>query len=116
MQLPREVLEAEYLPLPVAALVAYYKVTDLRRQLPQEHIGETVRAMAVALSTVATIYGPGVDGKERCALTDAELDELLFRPHGGAMRPALDHLSIRKADMQRGIEALKASGGLANYT
>src|SRR5262245_35326097 len=102
MQLPREVLEAEYLPLPIAALVAYYRITDIRRQLPQDHIGETVRAMAIALSTVATIYGPAEDGKERCPLTDSEIDELLFRPLGSAVRPELDHLSIRAADMQHG--------------
>ena len=111
MQLDRDVLDAEYLPLPIAALVAYYRITDVRRQVPQNQIGETVRAMAVALSTVATIYGPAEAGKERSALTDSELDELLFRPLGSAARPALDHLCIRKADMQRGIEALKASRG-----
>ena len=64
------------LALPYTALVAYYRITDIRRQVPQNQIGETVRAMAVALSTVATIYGPAVDGKERCALTDSELDRL----------------------------------------
>jgi len=44
----------EYLPLPIAALVAYYKITDIRRRVPQDHIGDTIHAMAVALSTAAS--------------------------------------------------------------
>ena len=65
MEPAREVLEAEYLPLPIAALVAYYRITDIRRQVPQNQIGETVRVMAVALSTVATIYGPTCSAASR---------------------------------------------------
>ncbi|HEY1289570.1 MAG TPA: hypothetical protein VGF58_14680 [Burkholderiales bacterium] len=111
MELPPELLEAEYLPLPIAALVAYYKVTDIRRRVPQDHIGETIHAMAVALSAVAPIYGPGDGEEKRCPLSAREVDELLLKPAAPAALPALDSLSIRKADMQRGIETLKASGG-----
>ena len=111
MELPRELLEAEYLPLPIAALVAYYKVTDVRRRVPQDHLGETIHAMAVALSTVAPIYGPATDGKVGPRLTSSEVDALLLRPSGAAAQARLDELRIRKADMQRGIRALKASAG-----
>ena len=110
MELPPELLEAEYLPLPIAALVAYYKVTEVRRRLPQDHIGETVHTMAIALSTVAPIYGPAADGQAGSRLTASQLDELLLRPSQMA-RSSLDHLRIRRADMQRGIEALKANRG-----
>jgi hypothetical protein len=109
MELPRELLEAEYLPLPIAALVAYYKVTDIRRRIPQDHIGETIHAMAAALSTVAPIYGPAIDGKAGARLTASEVDQLLLRAPGAAAQSRLDDLRIRKADMQRGIEALRAS-------
>src|ERR1041384_1599108 len=111
MELPQRLLEAEYLPLPIAALVAYYKITDIRRRVPQDHIGETIHAMAVALSTVAPIYGPATDGKVGARLTATEVDELLLRPSRAAAQSRLDDLRSRKADMQRGIEALKASAG-----
>jgi|SRR5262249_4936814 len=111
MELPQELLEAEYLPLPIAALVAYYKVTDIRRRVPQDHIGETIHAMAIALSTVAPIYGPAIDGKIGPRLSASEVDKLLLRPSQPAAQSRLDELRIRRADMQRGIEALRASAG-----
>src|ERR1051325_4450128 len=51
----------------------------IRRRVPQDHIGDTIHAMAVALSTVAPIYGPATDGKVGARLTASEVDELLLR-------------------------------------
>ena len=103
-------LEREFLPLPIAALVAYYKVTDLRRRLPEERVGETVRLMAMALAALAPIYGSASGREETCVLSAAEVDKLLAQPLGWGAGPELDDLCIRKADMERGIQALKTSG------
>ena len=102
-------LDQEFVPLPIAAAAAYYKVAGVARRLPEERLGEAIHLMAIALSTVAPIYMAtrGADGP--FVLCSAEIEELLFRPLKSKAPPDLDDLRIRKADMEHGIETLKAS-------
>jgi len=102
-----KVLDREFVPLPIAAAAAYYRVTGMNRRLEEDQLGETIHLMAIALSTVAPIYMATVGGA--FVLSAAEVKDFLFRPLKSNAPPDLDCLRIRKADMERGIETLKAS-------
>jgi hypothetical protein len=102
-----KVLDREFVPLPIAAAAAYYKVTGMTRRLEEDRLGETIHLMAIALSTVAPIYMATVGGA--FVLSAAEIREFLYRPVRSNAPPDLDCLRIRKADMERGIDTLKAS-------
>jgi len=102
-----KVLDREFVPLPIAAAAAYYRVTGMTRRLEEDRLGETIHLMAIALSTVAPIYMATVGGA--FVLSAAEVKDFLFRPLKSNAPPDLDCLRIRKADMERGIETLKAS-------
>jgi hypothetical protein len=105
--LAAEALGEEFLALELAATVTYYRLTEIRRRLPPEHFAEQVHLAAIALSTVAPIYMVTSAGAGLFVLSSKEIDELLFHPLKTGERPPLDGLRVRKADMQKGIEALK---------
>jgi hypothetical protein len=97
-------VEAELVPLRLAAKVAYFHITDAVRQASSDaDLAEIVHLVAIALSTVAPIRR--ADG---AALTDAELRELFYRPlkrHAG--KPDLDAFAIRRADLKNAMATLK---------
>ena len=73
--------------MPIAAAVAYCKITETRSYLSEGGLSEMVHLTAIALSTVAPIYIASGDGAGVSVLS----------------------LRVRKADLERGIETLKAS-------
>jgi hypothetical protein len=68
-----------------------------------------VHLTAIALSTVAPIYMANGDGDGMSVLSGAEIEKLLFQTLKSGEHPDLDHLRVRKADLERGIETLRAS-------
>jgi hypothetical protein len=56
---------------------------------------------------VAPIYTANGDGMS--VLSPAEIEKLLFQTLKSGEHPDLDHLRVRKADLERGIETLRAS-------
>src|SRR5262245_19727127 len=105
--LAAEALGEEFLPLELAATITYYQLAEVRRRPRPEHFGELVHLAAIALSTVAPIYLKTSAGAGLLVLSSREIDELLFHPLKSGKRPPLDGLRVRKADMQKGVEALK---------
>ena len=107
---PTELVGDEFVPLPIAAAAAYYKVAGITRRLEEDQLGEAIQLMAIALSTVAPIYmASRAVGGSPFVLCSAEIEELLFRPRKCGAPSELDRLRIRKTDMERAIETLKAS-------
>jgi hypothetical protein len=102
-------LGEQWLPLPIAAALAYYEISGTRVRLPERSVDEAVRRTAVALATVAPIYMTIDGGAGAFVLSPSEIDELLFKPLESGERPSLDNLRIRKADMQKAVATLKAS-------
>ena len=106
---PGELLDQEFLEMPIAAAVAYYKITETRVRLPEGSLSEMVHLTAIALSTVAPIYMASDDGGGVSVLSADEVEKLLFQTLKSGEHPDLDHLRVRKADLERGIETLRAS-------
>jgi hypothetical protein len=97
-------LEAELVPLRVAARVAYFHITDALRQVSREDdLAEIIHLVAIALSTVAPIrHAAGA------ALTDHELRELFYRPLGNVGgKPDLAGFVIRRGDLKAAMTTLK---------
>lgn len=106
---PGDLLDQEFLEMPIAAALAYYKITETRSGLPEGNLPEMVHLTAIALSTVAPIYMANGDGDGMSVLSGAEIEKLLFQTLKSGEHPDLDHLRVRKADLERGIETLRAS-------
>lgn len=106
---PRDLLDQEFLEMPIAAAVAYYKITETRSRLSESCLSEMVHLTAIALSTVAPIYMASGDGAGVSVLSGEEVEKLLFQTLKSGEHPDLDHLRVRKADLERGIETLRAS-------
>jgi hypothetical protein len=102
-------IDEEFLALPIAAAVAYYRITDTRSRLPEGYLAEMVHLMAIALSTVAPLYAARGAGDGVSALSNHEIEKLLFRTLKSGGHPNLENLRVRKADLERGIETLRAS-------
>jgi hypothetical protein len=97
-------LDAEFVPMPVAAAMAYFDITAQRKVVGSAaELVEVGRLVAIALSTVAPIYRVAEDGKRALALTADEINERLFR----AKNPTLDDLAIRRDDLDQAIASLK---------
>lgn len=93
-----QALEDEMVPLPVAATVCYFHVTDAAHQVrTKADLDAIVPLVAIALSTIAPIHG--VDGP----LGNAELRELLYRDR----RPDLARLRIRRGDLRTAMVTLR---------
>ena len=96
-------VEADLVPLRVAASVAYVHITDRARRLSsQDDLAQVIHLVAIALSTVAPIRR--ADG---AALTDAELRELFYRPLEHSAKLDLDSFFIRRADLKKAMTTLK---------
>ncbi|HUQ74963.1 MAG TPA: hypothetical protein VM183_09575 [Burkholderiales bacterium] len=97
-------LDAEPVPLAVAARVAYFQLTDAVRQVSSEDdLAEVVHLVAIALSTVAPIRhaSGGI-------LTDRELRELFYRPLGlVGKKPSLEGFVIRRGELKSAMTTLK---------
>jgi len=104
---PGPLLDQEFLEMPIAAAVAYYKITERHSHLPVGALSEVVHLTAIALSTVAPIYTTNGDGVS--VLSADQVEKLLFRTLKSGEHPDLDHLRVRKTDLERGIETLRAS-------
>lgn len=91
-------LDDEMVPLPVAATVAYFHVTDAARQVStQADLDGVVPLVAIALSTVASIHGGNGP------LGPAELREILY----GERRAELASLRIRRGDLRAAMITLR---------
>lgn len=98
-----EHLDEELVPLPVAATVAYFQITEAAQQVAgQAELAQAVERVAIALSTVVPIYrGAG-------ALSEQEVNEVLCRPlKERRERARLDDLAIRRGDLRRAMATLK---------
>ena len=91
--------------LTVAAATTYFYVTDATRQVePGAPLAQILPLVAIALSTVAPIRR--ADGSP---LSEAEVDELLFRRRAGAGASAatLAQLRIRRGELDKAMALLK---------
>jgi hypothetical protein len=94
----RAAIDDEFVPLPVAATVAYFHVTEARHQVStRTDLDGIVPLVAIALSTIAPIHG--ADGP----LSAAALRELLYRDK----RPDLARLLIRRGDLRAAMITLR---------
>ncbi len=96
-------LDEEFMPLPVAAGIAYAEIIGST----QLQASEDVPLVGIALSTVAPIYRTTrPDGLVRLSL--AEIDQRLLLPlRSKNGQPALDDLRIRRSDLRPAIAAPK---------
>ena len=100
-------LDAELVPLSVAATVAYFHLADPRIQV--EQAGSLLRAVgaAISLAHVAAIYLGGAEGPAR-PMSAEELRRLLLEPmRDEARRPDLDRFFIRRADLRAALVTLR---------
>ncbi len=91
--------------LTVAAAMTYFYVTDPARQVEaRESLAEILSLVAIALSTVVPIRR--ADG---AALSESEVDELLFRRRAGVGVSAatLAQLRIRRGELSKAMTLLK---------
>ena len=97
-------LDVEFVPMPVAAAMAYFDITGQRKVVGSEaDLAEISRLVAMALSTVSRIYRLA-DGEARAtALSTTEINELLFQTRP----PRLHDLAIKRDDLDRAIASLK---------
>jgi hypothetical protein len=96
-------LEDEFVPLPVAATVTYFHVTDALRQVSsEEDLAKMAHLVAIALSTVAPLYRDGA------RVDAARLEEALYRPvRERTAALSLDSLAIRRGDLRAAMTTLK---------
>lgn len=91
-------LDDELVPLPVAATVAYFHVTDAAHQVStQEALADVVPLVAIALSTIAPIHA------ESGPLSASALRDMLYAKR----RPNVDGLRIRRGDLRRAMITLR---------
>lgn len=107
----RTLLDEEFISLELAANIAYFHIRETPSQVgSDEELDEIAHLVAIALSTVAPIYVAPASGTGALRLTAMEVGELLFRPlKTKGQRPDLDNLKIRRSDLRRGMQTLKAS-------
>lgn len=96
-------LDEEFMPLPIAAGIAYAEIIGST----QLQASEDVPLLGIALSTVAPIYRATHSGG-LVRLSLAEVDQRLLQPlRSKKGRPDLDELRIRRCDVRPAIAALK---------
>jgi hypothetical protein len=97
-------LDVEFVPMPMAAAMAYFDITAERKVVGSAaDLAEVGRLVAIALSTVAPLYRVAEGGKQALVLTTEEINERLFR----AKTPTLEDLAIKRDDLDKAIAALK---------
>lgn len=103
-------LQEELVPLSVAGRVAYHQLVDKENRIAVDpDLGRVLPLVAAALSAVAPIHQRSTeeDGESR-TLTTQEVEAVLFRP-GVPPRSMLDELYIRRGDLHKAIETLRAA-------
>ena len=96
-------LDAELVPLAVAATVAYFHLTEASKQVDsQGHLADVVPVVALALSQVTPVYA-AADGTGRPV--NKEVDALLLRRD--AAPPDLDRFAIRRGDLRAALATLR---------
>jgi hypothetical protein len=105
----------DYIPLSVAATVAYFHLSDphLLAQ-PEEKMSERLARAALALSQLAPIHARRGDGSVADALDSREIDEKLFRPMRTNGLLDLDAFVIRRAELHAAIKALEGARRLSS--
>jgi hypothetical protein len=97
-------LDVEFVPMGVAAAMAYFDITGQRRAVGSEaQLAEIGRLVAIALSTVAAIYKVAEAGGRAVALTEDELNERLFKQKSHD----LEGLAVMREDLEKAIITLK---------
>jgi hypothetical protein len=107
--------DEELVPLAIGATAAYFEIAPaLTIVRNDDQLAEFAHLLAIALSTVVPIYlrtnatGDGLG--DALPLASQEINELLFKPRkDGRPSSTLDGLLIRRADLRRGIDTLKAA-------
>lgn len=96
-------LEVDFVPMPVAAAMAYLDITGHRKVVGSAaELTEMGRLVAVALSTVAPVYRVA-EGQPASVLSAAEINEHLFKSRS----PALSELAMKRDELQKAIATLK---------
>ena len=94
-----QALDGDLVPLAVAATVAYFHITEAAQQVTaQQDLADVVPLVAIALSTVAPIYGDSAG-----ALSHAAVRERLYKER----RPSLEGLTIRRGDLRNAMDTLR---------
>jgi hypothetical protein len=100
----QRLLDAELIPLSVAAQVAYFQLTGVIDQTrADDGLAEMVQLAALALSQVAPILRQNGD-----ALTTQEVGELFVAPRAENFQPVdLDAFLIRRGDFRAALSTLQ---------
>jgi hypothetical protein len=108
----RQALDAELVPLSVAATVAYFHLTNPRVEV--EQADSRVRAVAraaLALAQLSAIFVRASDGRPQ-PINAEELRRLLVDPIlDQARHPDLDRFLIRRADLRAALVTLRDARG-----
>ena len=104
-------LDAEYVPLSVAATVAYFHLAESRRVTePEEGAAQLVARAAMALCQIAEIHVMG-EHETVSPMSPGEVEERLCRPLHARRTPDLDGFLIRRGDLRAAIKALAGRAG-----
>jgi hypothetical protein len=108
----RYALDAELVPLSVAATVAYFHLTDPRIQVGElDSLLRAVGRAAISLAQVAVIHLRGSEEPAR-QMNAEELRRLLLEPMlDEARRPDLDRFLIRRGDLRAALVSLREARG-----
>jgi hypothetical protein len=101
----RPAREAEFIPLGLAASIAYGHITGAQRAVPS---AQDLELVGIALSTVAPLWRETPAGTGLLRLSAAEIEALLFQPlRSRGRRARLDNLRIRRSDLRKAMATLK---------
>ena len=102
-ELSATLLDEEFMPLHLAAGIAYSQIMGSLQQRADD-----IQLVGIALSTVAPIYRATHGGAGATRLSAQEIEDRLFRPlRSSGAPPALRDLRIRRRDLDAAIAALK---------
>jgi hypothetical protein len=97
-------LDVEFVPMTVAAAMAYFDITAQRKVVGSAaDLVEVGRLVAIALSSVAPLYRMTEDGQRAVVLTSEEINQRLFQ----AKTSTLEDLAIKRDDLDKAIASLK---------
>lgn len=103
----------EYLPLPMAAAIAYFRVVEHEEREPSSE--GLLNVVASALSVWVPVYGSRKPGEPRARLNDGEVARGKFCDGASRLRfrdgkPPVENLAILQCDLEAAIRRLKRAG------
>jgi len=103
----------EYLPLPMAAAITYFRVVEQQEREPSSE--RLLDAVASAISVWVAIYGSRKAGEPRVRLSDDEVSRAKFCNGASRLRfrdgtPGYENLAILQSDLDVAVRRLQRAG------